>query len=157
MTAEYDGLPEGWQVWANEPEGRSVLTYRPEVFNTKDFPAPCLPTIYVSNGSRRRRPGASQVATDTWHVSLFLEPEVEGPVEQYDSRSAAVDGAVDLAARFSRGRIDYRGLYQVPREAYLDRLDDLVGDARDDLVGDDAEVEADTDGTGDTEEPDGGE
>jgi hypothetical protein len=97
------------------------------VFNTKDFPAPCLPTIYVTNGSRRKRPGASQVRTDTWHVSLFLEPEIEGPVERYDSRPAAVEGAVALAARFVDGDVDYRGLYQVPREAYLDRLDDLVG------------------------------
>lgn len=128
MSADYDDLPEGWQVWADEHEGRSVLTYRPDVFNTTDFPAPCLPTIYVTNGSRKRRPGASQVRTDTWHVSLFLEPEIEGPVERYDSRPAAVDGAVALAARFAGGSIDYRGLYQVPREAYLDRLDDLVGD-----------------------------
>jgi hypothetical protein len=115
------------------------------VFNTKDFPAPCLPTIYVSNGSRKRRPGAGQVQTDTWHVSLLLEPEIEGPVERYDSRSAAVDGAVDLATRFSTGGIDYRGLYQVPREAYLDRLDDLVGDAPDDSRDGDDDAHADTD------------
>jgi hypothetical protein len=127
MSADYDDLPDGWQVWADEHEGRSVLTYRPDVFNTKDFPAPCLPTIYVTNGSRKKRPGASQISTDTWHVSLFLEPEIEGPVERYDSRPAAVDGAVDLAARFVDGAVDYRGLYQVPREAYLDRLDELVG------------------------------
>jgi hypothetical protein len=123
----YDALPEGWQVWADEHEGRSVLTFRPDVFNTKDFPAPCLPTIYVTNGSRKRRPGASQVPTDTWHVSLFLEPEVEGPVETYDSREDAVAGATDLADRFVRGDVDYRGLYQVPREEYLARLDELVG------------------------------
>ena len=123
----YDDLPEGWRVWADEHEGRSVLTFRPDVFNSADFPAPCLPTIYVSNGSRKQRPGAAQVPTDTWHVTFFLEPDVEGPTERFDSRSAAVDGAVDLAARFVRGDIDYRGLYQVPREAYLDRLDDLVG------------------------------
>ena len=123
----YDALPEGWQVWADEHEGRSVLTFRPDVFNTKDFPAPCLPTIYVTNGSRKRRPGASQVPTDTWHVSLFLEPEVEGPVETYDSRADAVTGATDLAGRFARGDVDYRELYQVPREEYLARLDELVG------------------------------
>jgi hypothetical protein len=135
----YDDLPEGWRVWADESDGRSVLTYRPDVFNTKDFPAPCLPTIYVTNGSRKKRPGAAQIETDTWHVSLFLEPEVEGPVERYDSRSDAVTGAVELAARFVVGGVDYRELYQVPREAYLDRLDDLVGgDTADtaDAVGD---------------------
>jgi hypothetical protein len=123
----YDDLPEGWRVWADEHEGRSVLAYRPDVFDTTEYPAPCLPTIYVSDGSRKRRPGASQRRTDTWHVSLFLEPEVEGPVETYDSRSAAVDGAVALATRFVDGDVDYRGFYQLPREAYLDRLDDLVG------------------------------
>ncbi|AUV83966.1 hypothetical protein C2R22_11715 [Salinigranum rubrum] len=124
----YDDLPAGWQVWADEHEGRSVLAYRPDVFNTKDFPAPCMPTIYVTNGSRKRRPGASQVPTDTWHVSLFLEPEVEAPAERYDSRAEAVAGATDLAARFVRGGVDYRDLYQVPREEYLDRLDELVGE-----------------------------
>lgn len=122
----YDDLPEGWRVWADEADGRSVLTYRPDVFNTKDYPAPCLPTIYVTNGSRKKRPGASQIPTDTWHVSFFLEPDVEGTVEQYDSRAAAVEGATDLAGRFVDGEIDYRSFYQVPREAYLDRLDDLV-------------------------------
>jgi hypothetical protein len=65
-------------------------------------------------------------------VSLFLEPEIEGPVERYDSRPAAVAGAVDLAARFVAGDVDYRDLYQVPRDAYLDRLDDLVGDGGED-------------------------
>ena len=30
-----------------------------------------------------------------------------------------------LAERFAAGEVDYRGLYQVPREAYLDELDAL--------------------------------
>lgn len=123
----FDTLPEGWSVWNDEPGGRSILAYRPDVFDSEAFPAPCLPTIYVSNGSRRRRPGASQVATDTWHVTLFLEPEVEGPTETYDAREAAVDGAVGLARRFADGEIAYRELYQVPRKAYFERLDRLTG------------------------------
>lgn len=122
-----DSLPDGWTVWTEESDGRAVLVYRPDVFDTDAFPAPCLPTIYVSNGSRSRRPGAGQRESDTWHAVLFLEPEIEGPLEEFDSREAAVSGAVDLAARFSDGGVDYRSLYQVPREAYFERLDELTG------------------------------
>jgi hypothetical protein len=122
-----DALPAGWQVWTEEHEGRVILAYRPDVFDTEQFPAPCLPTIFVSNGSRRKRPGASQVATDTWHVSLLLEPEIEGPVRKFDSRADALGGAVGLAEEFVAGEIDYRGLYQVPREDYFAKLDELVG------------------------------
>ena len=122
-----DALPDGWTVWNDEAGGRRILAYRPDVFEGQSFPAACLPTIFVSNGSRRRRPGASLVETDTWHVRLFLEPEVEGPVEEYDTREAALDAAARLARRFADGEVDYRGLYQVPREAYFDRLDELTG------------------------------
>lgn len=122
-----DALPDGWTVWNEEPEGRVILAYRPDVFDSDAFPAACLPTLYVSNGSRSRRPGAGQYELDTWHATLFLEPDVEGPVEEFDSREAAIDGAVDLAARFARGDVDYRGRYQVPREDYLARLDELTG------------------------------
>jgi hypothetical protein len=122
-----DALPAGWQVWTEEHEGRVILAYRPDVFDSQQFPAPCLPTIFVSNGSRRKRPGASQVPTDTWHVSLLLEPEIEGPVRKFDSRADALDGAVTLAGEFADGEVDYRGLYQVPREDYFEKLDELVG------------------------------
>ena len=122
-----DALPAGWQVWNEEHEGRAILAYRPDVFDTQQFPAPCLPTIYVSNGSRRRRPGASQIDTDTWHVSLLLEPDVEGLVRRFDSRDEAIDGAVTLAGEFAGGEVDYRGLYQVPREDYFEKLDELTG------------------------------
>ncbi|WP_129113342.1 DUF5820 family protein [Halegenticoccus tardaugens] len=127
----FDGLPDGWTVWNDEPEGRGILAYRPDVFDTNRFPAPCLPTIFVTNGSRRRRPGASQVPTDEWHVTLFLEPEVEAGTETYDTRDAAVAGAISYARRFASGEIDYRGLYQVPREEYFERLDELTGRPRD--------------------------
>lgn len=122
----YDALPEGWTVWNDEPGGRSILAYRPDVFEGESFPPACLPTIFVSNSSRRRRPGTSRVEVDTWRVTLFLEPEVEGPVEEYDSRDAAVEGAAALARRFAEGDIDYRGFYQVPREEYFERLDELT-------------------------------
>jgi hypothetical protein len=127
MASGYERLPDGWTVWSDEPDGRSVLAYRPDVFDSRSYPAPCLPTIYVSNGSLARRPGAGGVETDTWHVTLFLEPDVEGPTETHGAREAAVDAAVALADRFDAGDVDYRSLYQVPREDYLDRLDELTG------------------------------
>lgn len=120
--------PSGWTVWNDEPRGRRILVFHPEVFNeSNDLPAPCLPTILVSNRSRAARPGASQVRTGTWHAVLTLEPEVEAVAEEYDSRAAAVAGANDIARRFAGGEIDYRAAYQVPREGYFERLDGVVG------------------------------
>ena len=125
----YDSLPSGWSVWNDEPEGRSILAYRPDVFDTESFPAECMPTIFVSNRSRADRPGASHRRTSTWHATLYLEPEVDGPTETFDSREAAVEGATQLARRFAAGEVDYRALYQVPREGYFARLDELTGRA----------------------------
>jgi hypothetical protein len=122
--------PSGWTVWNDEPRGRRILVFHPEIFNeSNDLPAPCLPTILVSNRSRTARPGASRVRTGTWHAVLTLEPEVKAVTEEFDSREAAVAGANDLARRFSGGEIDYRAAYQVPREAYFERLDEIVGQA----------------------------
>ncbi|WP_144903572.1 DUF5820 family protein [Halobellus captivus] len=119
--------PGGWSLWNDEPRGRRILVFRPDVFNeSNDLPAACIPTILVSNRSRANRPGASQIPTDTWHVALTLEPDVEVVVESYESRATAVAGANDLAARFADGEIDYRSAYQLPREAYLDRLDEVL-------------------------------
>ncbi|XVH31807.1 DUF5820 family protein [Haloferacaceae archaeon DSL9] len=123
----FDSLPDGWVVWNEEPSGRAILAYRPDVFNTEDFDAACLPTLYLTNGSRRRRPGAGAVSTDRWHVALFLEPEVEATTETHDERADALRTMTDLAARFAAGEIDYRGCYQVPRETYFDKLDELTG------------------------------
>ncbi|WP_143165451.1 DUF5820 family protein [Halobaculum gomorrense] len=122
-----DTLGEGWRLWTEEPNGRAIVVYRPDVFDADRFPAPCLPTVYLTDGSRRARPGAGQRRTDEWHVTLFLEPEVEGASATFDDRAAALDGVVDVTERFAGGEIDYRGAYQVPREAYLDKLDDLTG------------------------------
>lgn len=120
--------PDGWTLWNDEPRGRRILVFRPDVFNEREgLPAPCLPTILVSNRSRAPRPGSSRVRTTTWHVVLTLEPEVEAVAESYDSREAAIGGAHDLARRFAAGEIDYRDAYQVPREAYFERLDEVVG------------------------------
>jgi len=121
--------PDGWSLWNDEPRGRRILVFRPDVFNEgNDLPAECIPTILVSNRSRARRPGAAQIPTDTWHVVLTLEPDVEAVVEDYESREAAVAAANDLAARFAVGEIDYRAAYQLPRDAYLDRLDEVIED-----------------------------
>ena len=120
-------LGDGWRVWTEEPSGRAIVVFRPDVFDADRFPAPCLPTVYLTNGSRRARPGAGQRDTDEWHVTLFLEPEVEAESRTFDERADAVEGLRDVTERFAAGEVDYRGAYQVPRETYLDELDDLVG------------------------------
>lgn len=128
--ASLDDPPEGWTVWSAGEDGREVLVYRPDVFDGDDFPAPCLPTLYLARGPRdRRRPGRSHPGSDAaWHVTLYLEPEVAVPGGgTYATREAAVDAALDLARRFAAGEVDLRDVYQVPREAYLDELEALTG------------------------------
>jgi hypothetical protein len=122
----FDGLGDGWAVWTDGAE-KAVLVYRPDVFDTQAFPAPCLPTIYVTKGRRRRKPGKQTRPEDPWFVTLFLEPEIDPTPDRFDTRAAAEAGAVDLADRFARGEIDYRSLYQVPREEYFEKLDELTG------------------------------
>ena len=120
-----ESLDDDWTVW-NETEEKVILAYRPDVFDSHAFPAPCLPTIYLTRGKRTRRPGEGRSGTD-WFVTLYLEPEVERGADRYEDRDRAVEGAVDLANDFAAGKIDYRTLYQVPREEYLDELDELTG------------------------------
>jgi hypothetical protein len=120
-------LPDGWEVWSDETT-KAVLVYRPDVFDTAAYPAPCLPTIYLSKGRRGRRPGEHDPPPDaSWYVTLFLEPEVNLDAIEELTRSDAEAAATDLADRFARGDIDYRNLYQVPRPDYFDRLDELTG------------------------------
>ncbi|OIB56867.1 DUF5820 family protein [Natrialba sp. SSL1] len=126
-----ESLPESWTVWSEGEDGRLVLAYRPDVFNGDDFPAPCLPTLYLTHGKRTRRPG--QNPSDTtgrtdWYVTFYLEPEVtlEGGTS-FPTRSDALTAAVDLAEQFDAGDVDYRACYQVPREQYFERLDELTG------------------------------
>lgn len=122
-------LPGGWTVWNDEPDGKAVVVFRPDVFDSETFPAACLPTVHVSRGDPRRRPAAEREHADTWHVTAYLEPEVTLPASpSFPDRAAAVDGAVGVAERFVAGEFDLRGAYQVPREEYLDRLTALVGD-----------------------------
>lgn len=120
-------LPEGWTVWNDGSDGRVVLVYRPDVFDSRAHPAACLPTIYVTDGPRSSRPAAARRESTGWQTVLFLEPEIELERRTYDERSDAVDGAVEAAERFAAGEIDYRDAYQLPRESYLDRLDELTG------------------------------
>ncbi|GGN89956.1 MULTISPECIES: DUF5820 family protein [Haloarcula] len=122
---DLDGLADDWTVW-NETEAKLILAYRPDVFDSQNFPAPCLPTIYLTRGKRTRRPGLDR-SGDDWYVTLYLEPEVDRDAESFEDRASAVDAAVDLANRFASGEVDYRSLYQVPRDDYLDELDDLTG------------------------------
>jgi hypothetical protein len=121
-------LAAGWEIWSEE-EGKIVLVYRPDIFDGGEFPPACLPTIYLTRGRRRRRPGTDPRSRpgEQWYVTLFLEPDVERDAETCADRAAAIATAEEIAARFARGALDYRSLYQVPREDYLDRLDELTG------------------------------
>ena len=120
-------LPETWVVWHEEPT-KLVLAYRPDVFDSQAFPAPCLPTVYATKGKRDRRPGRNVPdPDDPWYVTLYLEPDVATDAESVETREAAMARACELARALDDGELDYRALYQVPRDAYLDRLDEITG------------------------------
>lgn len=122
----FEELAEGWTVWNEEPQ-KVILTYRPDVFNTDAYPAPCLPTIHIRQGRPSRKPGRNTSAPDApWYVQLYLEPDVSTDDDSYDGREAAEAGARRLSEQFVDGELDYRALYQVPREEYLDKLDELL-------------------------------
>lgn len=121
-----DAVPAGWRVWNEEP-AKVILAYRPDVFDGADFPAPCMPTIHCTRGKQSRRPGGQRVG-DAWYVTLYLEPDVDDGGRSFESRDAALAASTDLAAAFADGEVDYRDLYQVPREAYFAKLDELTGD-----------------------------
>ena len=126
-----DGLPDGWVVWSDEADDRVVYAYRPDVFDATEFPAACLPVCYLTRSDGSRQPGrnpADRSSTDEWLVTLYLEPTVVvGDVNRFDSRDDAESFVGDLLTRFADGTIDYREAYQLPREEYLDRLDELTG------------------------------
>ena len=120
-------LDSAWQVWSEERH-RVVLVYRPDVFDSQAFPAPCLPTIFLTKGRRNRRPGDQRPRPDEpWYATLSLEPEVTDERATFESHEAAIEGVQSLAAEFAAGDVDYRSLYQVPRAEYLDKLDELTG------------------------------
>jgi hypothetical protein len=115
---ELESLPKNWEVWNEDPNGATILVYRPDIFDSHQYPAPCLPTIHVAQRPPTQRKRRGTADHDSWYVSLALEPEVRVKDEdaEFDSHAAAVEGAVELA-------------YQIPREAYLDELDELTGGA----------------------------
>ncbi|WP_254763929.1 DUF5820 family protein [Natrinema marinum] len=125
-------LPDAWTVWSRGEDGRLVLAYRPDVFDGDEFPAPCLPTLYLTHGKRTRRPGINPADTADsadWFVTLYLEPDVSlNETLRYPTRKAALERTIDLAREFAAGEVNYRALYQVPREDYFARLDELTGD-----------------------------
>lgn len=122
--------PDGWTVWS-EADDKIVLAYRPDIFDGSAFPAPCLPTLYVTHGRRSRRPGRDDSPPDApWVVTLFLEPDVNRTPDEFETRDSAIEGARELARAFSAGDVDYRALYQVPREDYFAKLDELTGRQR---------------------------
>ncbi|SDJ48969.1 hypothetical protein SAMN05216226_10462 [Halovenus aranensis] len=124
---EFEGLDDAWEVWSLEST-KAVLAYRPDVFDSQEFPPECLPTIYVTKGRRGRRPGRDVPdPEDPWYITLYLEPEVNLDERAFESQGAATAGAMDLADEFSRGEVSYRDLYQVPRQTYFERLDELTG------------------------------
>lgn len=124
---EFEGLTEGWEVWSVEST-KAVLAFRPDVFDSHEYPAECLPTMYVTKGQRGRRPGRDVPdPDDAWYVTLYLEPEVNLDQRAFDTKEAAIAGSETLATEFSRGEIDYRDLYQVPRPDYFEQLDELTG------------------------------
>ncbi|WP_435364333.1 DUF5820 family protein [Haloarchaeobius sp. DYHT-AS-18] len=126
-----EDLPAGWTVWNEEPDGRCILAYRPDVFDSEQFPAACLPTLYLTRGRRNhRRPGVSRedATTGDWYVTLYFEPDVElQETNRFATREDGIEGAVELARRFADGEIDPRDVYQVPREDYFAKLDELTG------------------------------
>ncbi|UPV74513.1 DUF5820 family protein [Halorussus limi] len=123
-------LPDGWTVWNEEPGGRVIFAYRPDVFDADQFPAACMPTLYVAAGAPNRPASEAEYGrTNVWRVEFFLEPEVElVPARTLDTREEAIEEARGLADEFAAGELDHRGAYQVPREKYLDELDDLTGE-----------------------------
>ena len=135
---ELPSLPDSWTVWNRGEDGRLILAYRPDVFDADEFPSACLPTLYLTHGKRTRRPGTNPTTrSDDWYVTFYLEPDVVVENDRFSTREDALERALELARTFDRGGIDYRGCYQVPRETYFDRLDELTGEGGADGSGDD--------------------
>ena len=127
---EDDELPDGWVVWTDEPEGRAILAYRPDVFDSQAFPPECLPTLYVSQRSPNQGKRRTNPSPDAdWWVAFYLEPEVRVRAfdDSFETRSDAMARALEVAGAFAGGDVDYRGAYQVPRPDYFEKLDELTG------------------------------
>ncbi|MFB6187422.1 MAG: DUF5820 family protein [Halobacteriaceae archaeon] len=119
-------LPPGWVIWNNEPNGRVILAYRPDIFDTNEFPAQCLPTISITPNHPDQHPRSS---SSEWYVLLYLEPEVRvfDRESTHPFREQAISSALNLAQVFSNGQIDFADVYQVPRPQYIATLEKLTG------------------------------
>jgi len=123
-----DDAPAGWEVWHAGDDGRVVLAFRADVFDGGAFPAACMPTLYLTRGRRNaRRPGPERETATDWFVTCFLEPEVTITEDRFERRDDALDHLRTVAADFADGALDYRDAYQVPRDEYLAKLDELTG------------------------------
>lgn len=126
---DWSGLPDGWRVWNEEDEGRVILVFRPDVFDTQQFPPECMPTLYVSQRPPQERLPRLDAERSDWFVALRLEPEVQVKRVggRHETRADAVAQALEIAESFETGEIDFRAAYQIPRDAYLDELESLTG------------------------------
>lgn len=120
--------PAGWTVWNEEPGARITLAYRPDVFDSSAFPPACLPTIAVAPGNGPDQLPERRARASGFYRALFLEPTVRVRAldATYADWDAAVDGALAVAAAFADGDVDYRAVYQAPRDDYLAKLDELI-------------------------------
>lgn len=128
-TMDSDALPPGWALWNLEERESLILAFRPDVFDGEAFPSACLPTIYVREGEKDLRNAGREPVVGTegsWTVRLFLEPDVSTGPSTHAAWDAAVDEAVSLAESFAAGEVDLRAIYQLPREDYLERLEQLT-------------------------------
>ena len=126
---DWSSLPEGWRVWNEEDEGRVILVFRPDVFDSQQFPPECLPTIYVSQRPPQERLPRLDAERSDWYVALRLESEVQVKTvgSRHERRAGAIQEAVEIARAFEDGEIDFRESYQVPREEYLNALEEHTG------------------------------
>lgn len=121
--------PAGWEAWNEEPGGRLVWVFRPDVFDGGDYPPECLPTIAVAPGRGPDQRPERRARSAAWYRACYLEPTVRirEADATYDSRPEAIEGATSLAEAFSAGDLDFRAAYQQPRPEYLAKLDELTG------------------------------
>jgi hypothetical protein len=127
-VADLSTLADGWEIWNKEPQGRIILAYRPDVFNTTDYPAACLPTITIAPGTSPNAPRDHRQASSAWHVALYLEPRVRVTTKDatVPTRPAAIEHALSLSHEFSDGNIDFDAAYIDPRPAYITKLNELT-------------------------------
>lgn len=126
--ADLSTLADGWEIWNDEPHGRVILAFRPDIFNTTDFPPACLPTITIAPGPSPNAPPDHRHASTAWHVVLYLEPRVRVTTKDTSvpSRPEAIDYAIQLTHEFTDGDIDFDDAYIDPRPDYITKLNELT-------------------------------